>query len=737
MKPILLSFLLLILPYFALASLKREKEDILKEEQESGYSSSSQVTDENPTKRPRHGQCVINPRRVQSTATIPELLKQYIWADPSVQAILGSSSWVGHEFLKENQLYQELLAHNFGMEGFKKLPLHSDLKVFENFQFPHSFEGKADALVLVYKITKHVLENSPAHDQLIEIVYDEAAELARNSEQNFKKFVEFSNFHTRTDELPQIVSHFVKKDDVGALFDLGFDWPSLIRNDEFSLELFSENQFSVIVVSFAKHFTSKPEDFTRFFSTSISPRICLCLLLSDLPMTTVVSLASTLVGSQDLYKFFKLLMEIFMYDFDSSFASNQLFGARMLEFIEYHSFMFAKYHEGFTESVRKSLLFCKHLAKFRYENYLFTESDIQNFDQISDDTLKNLQSTILISLGKWDEAISFLPVNAGEPLLVKISGNAEFCALLAERAPEWIKENFSSAIELIFKNRSLFLTAFGTLTSFCLNASNDDLLLASPLILSHFSIEEIRDYITHVVEIDDSLLVILYDNFLQRDIESSRFVQIMDIFMTFEDIDEGEIDAGFFELSADNFWAIYEAKGIELVEKIYHNSWKTDNFLCSRLLHTILQSEHLRPKLMAAKPELLAGSLNDDVKPVIWLYAPTEIYHAFQFFNLDRVDYLKSVLIFLYKRYDGIYEDEIEDFLEYFVCLIAVSRAWFSADVKIAKYSGEDFTAEVLEDADEAEKELCISLMASLSKSGRASLKHVFAELKHIKSVIA
>lgn len=57
------------------------------------------------------------------------------------------------QITEQNNPLQDSLAANLGIQGFKNLPLHEDLKLFEELKFPMTPFGNALALAFVLKTT--------------------------------------------------------------------------------------------------------------------------------------------------------------------------------------------------------------------------------------------------------------------------------------------------------------------------------------------------------------------------------------------------------------------------------------------------------------------------------------------------------------------------------------------------------------------------------------------------------
>ncbi len=98
---------------------------------------------------------------------------------------------------------------------------------------------------------------------------------------------------------------------------------------------------------------------------------------------------------------------------------------------------------------------------------------------------------------------------------------------------------------------------------------------------------------------------------------------------------------------------------------------------------------------------------------------------------MDRVEYVKLVL----RRVRFLLIDAVSDFFDYFFRVISVSVAWYSADQSVANYSGPDHSETFFDEkgAEDLEKQLFKTYIASLSRTGKTILLITFKEIARLK----
>ncbi len=377
---------------------------------------------------------------------------------------------------------------------------------------------------------------------------------------------------------------------------------------------------------------------------------------------------------------------------------------------------------------------CSCAIKCRFAGFHLTEQGFQYLSTESPELslkLINCLCTFLVSNGKCEEALRFLPSSAMNFFLNQVIKSKEFCSLLAARRPDWIQSIFASKKEFLLEHACLFKAFHGidSMYEYFKNVSFQEKLSVARLVFLDSSIAEISEFLKGV---ETFFLKRFYDVFFSTHLKSDRFVEISIIFASFESFKSASIEGNFFELSSEDFFEILK-KG-ELLAEIYDCSFKTEYFLKSRLLSRMLHSDELRPKLMAANPSLLT-LFQENESTCVLSYTPTTIYYAYQFFHMDRFEYLRWVLKTIERRHQGEYEIRYPlENVVYLVLFIALSRAWYSADPSIYTYSGPHKSIKkFLKNINEEDVEVCQNIISSLSDAAKASLEFVFVEMEKIK----
>ncbi len=139
-------------------------------------------------------QGVLNLTGVYGNVNVEVILMQIGDFLPEMQPLMINTSHCGKEFMTNDKFYLDELARRFKIESLKTLPLSSDLKVFENFEFPDTLEGKTTAFGLVYSMNKSALSFSLLYEQLEQLVLDEAVKLVRNGQDAYQIFNSISDF---------------------------------------------------------------------------------------------------------------------------------------------------------------------------------------------------------------------------------------------------------------------------------------------------------------------------------------------------------------------------------------------------------------------------------------------------------------------------------------------------------------------------------------------------------------
>ncbi len=269
---------LLLLPLLACASFQETEEEPQTELISSGESPSFQKT----FSHGRVDQEVFNNDKASGKVNDLMILRQIYNFLPEMHALLSKTSKEGREVMANNPFFLEDLASRLGIDRLKQLPVHSDLKIFENFEFPKTPMGKAEAVALVYKIAKHILNRSSIYSRLMEIFYDELLDFSSASQESFERFSVVLNLEREFDgEIPFFL-YAIRNGRIDDLIKLS----RFIPLSQWASYLFSFDEGFTATKLLIAHFTKKPEH-VEVFCGSFTFLPVFCLLASELPVELV------------------------------------------------------------------------------------------------------------------------------------------------------------------------------------------------------------------------------------------------------------------------------------------------------------------------------------------------------------------------------------------------------------------------------------------------------------------
>ncbi len=715
---------LLLLPLLACSSLKtRESDDAIK---------SNDLEDKQPLNIQKVEQSVINPKGVSRNTCLSFIINQAISFHPDARAQLSLTSHAGNEY---TIVYRNNLASNFHLKGLSKLPYHTDLKVFENFQFPDTREGKIDALLLVFSLLLDALESVSFYKQLFNVVFEEVANIAQHDEPALEKFFNLCDFKTYFSDQKGslLVGHLIIADKVEGLFSLAKNWPELKLQICDCFESVKKEDFSKVVSIIANHLTRAPEHFEVFFPKSNSPEGILCLLSSKLPMQVVNEmLKAHNQFPPSSHNYFQLISNVLEFPLNPELLDQKAIRDCLLEHLNFIGFSHLHLCDLCDLDLLKyGIQLMSILTTFRYKYYYFSEMAVKSSKILRDENFRLYFSTILISVGRFDEALLLLPTKPSDHCLEVISDSPSFCSLLARSNPVWVQTHFKSQKNLLFKNLDL-------LSAFFVNDNMAELLNKVPrqyyealavLIFVECSLDVVEKTLSAMKVVD--LTQLYYIFIFNAKIPASRFAQIMNIFISLEkNLPQncGFKCARFHDISPEASISVLELVGLDdYYRTIYCNTldYEIMWFFHSKIFISCLESPELFSKILPLNKELKKSFDDYEGNFSNFTFTLTAIYNGSRFFELDRVDFVKNSI----KSIDWTYRMYGQDFLVYFASLIAVSRAWISADKSVTEYEGVDYCKETLKEIKHPKAAVCLSIYAALSSSGQAALKHVFAEI--------
>ncbi len=740
---------LLLLPLLNGASWKRERA-----EEEEYYllasslnSSSSEVG--RPLKRPKFDQNVFNVRGMRKIFDWTEVIKLIVEYCTEAQALLRMSSTFGKSLIDQYKPYQRKLASDLGIPGFFELPLHSDLKVFEKFKFPLTPFSKAASLALVYGMTSNILPCSPIYKQLLGIVFDEAYALLESDPSAFELFSKVTGFN-RFFEAEKFLLNFTEKQNIKGAVAMIPKLQYLFRRGDSGFDELTKQEYYKVSATLGKYLSMNPEHFSVFHQLRLPLGIILSLVCCDLPEEQIGILLQSYVAVyfvQENYVFllipgirdtiFEAIFSLLCDPFDSIVPNQDKFKNRILAIISYAQ-------QAQTESL-PLLEVLRVLTICRYENYHLTET----FAQLKTPQIENYLVVLLMSLGRFEEALNCLP-DAPTPNLKKIIiKNSAFCKLLAHRKSEWIKFHFSAVKHLLYYSKYLVF-AFYDVNNFeeyyhySIADFRNELQNFASLLFIEGSLDEIRSLLFSVDTSD--LIVFVKALNLCYQVDATRYVKIIKLFVELYDRKYASYHSNFpatiLSLSNAQLIAVLEQGGTELIHKIYHQRPFNIRFGAIKEFLCLLSSEDFRGKLVAHRETIekyfieetsLAAGIFATHKPLFeFLHSPMEIYSDEKFLNIDRATLLKHLIR---NRSTNLREGGGLNFVSYFFSLLAFRRSWHKFDHTISNYSSTDYCKEAFAKNGSQTRRFLGIIYAALDEPSKRSLQYVFNEVKNLQVV--
>ncbi len=439
------------------------------------------------------------------------LMRQF----PTVPFKLWAVNSFFKEFVERNSPNQQVLAENLELNGFKTLPLHGDLRVFENVKFPKDSTGKVTSLVFVFMMSSRVLSRSSILDAVLGIVYEEAALLAQNAPAEFENFLKLSRFEIVADPI-SVFKHFAKKENIYGLIEFMAACPGLFWNSSCIEKFHNEGLLSQVIELVARHVTEKPQIVNLLFSRSKIQRMKLLMLIcSELPIESVKEFLQTDCKLEaEVYVHF--ILSSSDYPIYSSIRNHEQYESRLSEIILCANQLFQSSEEA------APLLNCFkeiHMLSYNLDewNNPFPEAPI----------FLNFAFSALFRRGQFDEALKHLPRQVSIPTFKHIAVNEEFSKRLVKENPKWIKDRIYFE-RLPEEYQSLhFVMADENVDTVDGLTEGSDRLATIRQIYMHCSLESIEKMIERLPhkKIGDYFMCLC-----EQEMDLPRFIQILALF---------------------------------------------------------------------------------------------------------------------------------------------------------------------------------------------------------------
>ncbi len=686
----------------------------------SSSSSSSSSCEIQPLKLQKFKQEVLNPKGDASRASLRELLDHMCQFNEGMRVSLLLTSQTGKEFFDANCPLRAKIAEGFGMEGFRKLPLHIDLQFFEFLDFPKTPEGKASAIIAILRAAQFVLLNSSINVHLMGIVVEEFSKLAQNHLETFLDFADDSGFFyilTTT----SLYETCVKAKKVGELASLMRIAPELFLESPAHFDSSPLNEFYELIDVLGSHFSNNPEDFTTLFNGKITEKTLFYLLCSSLPMDAVNSLLHKDLISQPAPFIYNCVLKALELPLSPAVPNQDALPRRLLEFVNYA--------EGVSMADYYPLL--RFLIKCRFEGHHLTDRGTEDLTRFVSDT-SDLCS-ILISVGKFEEAINLLPGQVNENLAQLISETPGFSSLLAQRQPKLIRHYYSTRLHLLFQDSNVLITycGFNTLSDLYPRIRPENMRSIGQLVFKRGTFEEIEEFLSYI---DSKYLRLFYELVFEMDVEPTRSANIFTVLLSFDQPDSEMIFGGdklLHLFSPETFVIMLEMGRVDMLKRLRSENFNTST---KNLFFKIFQRADLRSRIMPFKKQIIEAFRPDHTLHNFELFSPLEMADFVCFFNLDRVEYFNQSLKYVYRL---LIQSDL-NFVDYLSALMSIGRSWYTIDAGLAQYSGADYCQTTLDGIEhENVKSVCSSYYSALSYVGKNILQNIFAKIEIIKSEFA
>lgn len=335
------------------------------------------------------------------------------------------------------------------LRSFASVSLHNDLKYFQGFSLPQqTTEGRTVALDMAYKVVQLVFPGSEPYEEVLAVVFDEAANLAQTSPDHFRFFLRLSHFQDFQDRL-RIFAHFVKQRNFVGFNALNRACPRLFGSVTNLLRAFVLKGIYWPTMAIVDCLAVHPNTFGLIFD-SISAEVLMFLLSAGLPFEVIMEILFSWLKVVSLPEFFATVLQVLVGPFNpflpkllACFASN----IRAVIFIAYDFFS-----SRATSKVAKYFRSLVQLYSCRF-NLAIDEAAFTDGVKYDVSLFKCYASICSFHAGNLERALEYLPDSPSKMQLNLISGNEKFIFLLVVRRADRIESNLKEHQRLPHSNR--------------------------------------------------------------------------------------------------------------------------------------------------------------------------------------------------------------------------------------------------------------------------------------------
>ncbi len=616
----------------------------------------------------------------QSFLTIfdDNLLSKIFDCDPNVQVSLKQLNRTAANIERNERPYQRLLGLNLNVPNLALLPLHGDLKVFENIIFPSTVEGQISGLIFVFKMAQNVLRFSPIYTQVIEAVFDAAAALAGKAQYNpqpFQAFLLTSRFDSFPDSM-HVVKHFVlNRQNIHDLVLLKCSCRALLANLEQIILRFPREEQDEIFIALAHHVTEHPQDFASLFEKKSTAFKIALLLSSESPIEWVNELLhqEVTVGMNSDY-FFQAVVRLLTEPVIPTTIGDEHIYPRLNEIINYILSVFIVRDQPRAMYIRKTFACLKLFLKcFFLPDYTLIEAEITNPSIYDQQSIQENLVSVLVVAKRYNDALQYLPESSYSNLLYSVSNDEEFCALLVQQNPIWIRQHFANDSQLVFRNETLMFSFFDahSYRGVYTNANQDQLLEFAPQIYANAPLKVVKKFISRIAQ---DRLQDHYVMFWGMEIEDFRFTRILRRLLRRCQVFNS---TGQLFLNVNQLIALLETEDFDIFFMLEKGAYGLHLQIDYGVLFEILHSETLKSRVMAHSNVLhrfFNIELNEDIKEMC--RSPMEVYCFSKLLETNRIKLVKEVIGKLTKKF----LQHAISYTDMMISLIGIGRVWLSAD---------------------------------------------------------
>ncbi len=471
-------------------------------------------------------------------------------------------------------------------------------------------------------------------------------DLARRDPKGFSsRFVPFSGIVMGVDDY-EIVSYFGGKGRLNDLIELSKHIVTLHKS--FYL-MFLKNR-SATISALSRHLTNRPQDFNVLCYAQY-PSVILSLLCSELPMETLKDLLDTVFNFK-IEKFLEIIGSVILFSAELVVADRKILGERLCLLIDhYKTIQLSSLAKGSSISEFDLLEHYKVAAKSFFGNLHLTAEEAQELSK--SEPAKNVLCFILLRSGMYEEAFKYLPCQGVEftEFYSQLVGDEDFCSLIAERRPEWVREHFQSLQKFVFSNLNLMETFFDV-DSFEKLAdkgkSERDIFILSRRVFSRGSLDVVKVFarLFGADDVSETLKAVFYCG-----ASSERIAEVLEALMLIEPlaqmVRENKDLLDRIDWNPEVIIAIVGRGGADLFKKIVDPASQPKHdiskFLCEKF-NLMLRREKLQSKMISLRAELLSCLPENGTKNFEHLLTPSALYYASIFYGIPLSEHSNLLL---------------------------------------------------------------------------------------------